>query len=310
MAFEAKTVPAYARKLPLALTTEAAELSQVLPHLALEAKHVAAQLNLGIHGRRRAGPGEEFWEFRPFTLGEPASRVDWRRSARDDTLYVREREWESASVHWLWVDMSASMNFASSLAHRPKRDRALILALALSDILVHAGERVGLLGRTAPIASRAIISRLAEALMRNTDTLSALPEDIPAKRQDHIVLIGDFIMPPAEFAAKLAKIAQRGVRGTVLLIRDPVEETFPFQGEFEFEGLEGEANWRVGDAQDIAARYRERIVNVTIELRRIALSHGFGFVKHLTNEASAQTLLALAGLLSGQARPLPEGRAQ
>ena len=43
----------------------------------------------GLHGRRRAGPGESFWQFRPFVTGEAAARIDWRRSARDDRLYVR-----------------------------------------------------------------------------------------------------------------------------------------------------------------------------------------------------------------------------
>ena len=95
MADTIRTLPAYQAKLPKALTGEAARLSEVLPHLVVEARNVATQLQLGIHGRRRPGPGEEFWEFRPFSAGESVSRIDWRRSARDDRLYVREREWQS-----------------------------------------------------------------------------------------------------------------------------------------------------------------------------------------------------------------------
>ena len=163
---EARIIPAHRGKLPPALTRDAARLSEILPHLVVEARNVAAQLQLGIHGRRRPGPGEEFWEFRPFVAGESTNRIDWRRSARDDRLYVREREWESASMHWIWMDLSASMHFSSRLAERPKRDRAILIGLALADILVHAGERVGLPGRTAPLASRNIIMRLAEALVR------------------------------------------------------------------------------------------------------------------------------------------------
>ena len=105
---------------------------------------VAATLAHGLHGRRRAGPGESFWQFRPFVAGEAASRIDWRRSARDDRLYVREREWEAAHTVWLWIDRSASMGFGSTLAQAPKVERALVLALALGDTFVEAGERVGL----------------------------------------------------------------------------------------------------------------------------------------------------------------------
>ena len=142
MAEEAFAVPAYRTKLPPSLSAEAARLSEVLPHLVVEARHVAAQLQLGIHGRRRPGPGEEFWEFRPFIAGESAQRVDWRRSARDDKLFVREREWESASAHWLWLDLSPSMHFASKIAVRPKRDRA---SFTLANVWGLSGARLRLL---------------------------------------------------------------------------------------------------------------------------------------------------------------------
>lgn len=308
---EARAVPAFGARLPLALTSEAARLSEVLPHLVVEARNVAAQMQLGIHGRRRAGPGEEFWEFRPFVAGESTSRIDWRRSARDDRLYVREREWESASAHWLWLDFSASMHFASRLAERPKRDRAVLIGLALADLLVHAGERVGLPGLTAPMASRNIIMRLAEAMLRqnpakaNPMAAAALPDFLPVRRQDHLVLIGDFIMPTAEFAEKIARIAHRGVHGTIVLIRDPAEEEFPFSGELEFEGLESGETWRVGEALEVAARYRDRIAAINEELRRIALRHGFAFVKHLTHRPAVETLLTLAALIGGQAPQAP-----
>ena len=136
-----------ARRSPGRHETDAAlTLAQRLPRLVLEARRVAATLSHGIHGRRRAGVGETFWQFRPFVTGEAAQRVDWRRSARDDRLYVREREWEAAQNVWLWIDRSASMGYVSSLAQAPKIERALVLGMALADTFVNAGERVGLLG--------------------------------------------------------------------------------------------------------------------------------------------------------------------
>src|SRR5262249_53851483 len=86
-----------------------------MPRLHLAARRVAATVIHGLHGRRRAGSGENFWQYRRFISGEPASRVDWRRSARDDHLYVREREWEAAHTVWVWPDRSPSMIFASPL---------------------------------------------------------------------------------------------------------------------------------------------------------------------------------------------------
>lgn len=310
---DARAVPAFARHLPNALTSEAARLADVLPHLVVEARHVAAQLQLGIHGRRRPGPGEEFWEFRPFVPGEATHRIDWRRSARDDRLYVREREWESASAHWIWVDFSASMHFVSRLAERPKRDRAVLIALALADLLVHAGERVGIPGRTGAMASRNIITRLAEALLPRsgpgggTDPMlaAAMPEGVRLRRHDHLILIGDFIMPVERFAERVSALAASGIRSTIVLVRDPAEEEFPFSGELEFEGMETAETWRIGDAGEVASRYRARIAAINEELRRIAIRHGFGFVRHLTHRPAAETLLQLAAILGGHP-PAPQ----
>ncbi|MCA0406701.1 MAG: DUF58 domain-containing protein [Proteobacteria bacterium] len=285
-----------------ALLSEAAQLSEVLAHLSLEARQVASQVALGIHGRRRAGTGEEFWEFRPFRDGESAARIDWRRSARDDRLYVREREWESASTHWLSLDLSPSMRFRSKVAKAAKLHRGAVLTLALGDVLVHAGERVGLAGQTPPLASRAIILRLADALLRQEKqgATTAFPDTRLMRERDHLILISDFIAPLEELAENIARIAHRGLKATLVLLRDPAEETFPFTGEVEFESLESDARWRVGEARDMAQRYRERIVAHGEGLRDLALRHGFGFIRHITDQSPANALLALAARLSGQ----------
>src|ERR1700753_4083385 len=95
-------------------------LAAQMPRLVMEARRVAATVIHGLHGRRRAGSGENFWQYRRFVSGEAPSRVDWRRSARDDHLYVREQEWEAAHTVWIWPDRSPSMAFVSNLAEATK----------------------------------------------------------------------------------------------------------------------------------------------------------------------------------------------
>ena len=137
----------------------ALNLSRRLPSLVAAAREIAASAMHGVHGRRRAGVGETFWQFRPFAAGEAAQRIDWRRSARDERLFVREREWEAAHTVWLWMDMSPSMQFQSSLARQAKLDRALVLGLASADLLVRGGERVGLMRATRALAARCACKR-------------------------------------------------------------------------------------------------------------------------------------------------------
>src|SRR5437764_14869783 len=150
-------------------------LAATTPRLILEARRVAATVIHGLHGRRRAGSGENFWQYRRFVWGEPASRVDWRRSARDDHLYVREQEWEAAHTVWIWPDRSRSMYFASPLVRDSKLFRTLVLTLALAEVLVEGGERVGIPGLTRPTGSRSIIERIAQAVSADRSERNSLP---------------------------------------------------------------------------------------------------------------------------------------
>src|SRR5436309_13593046 len=146
---------------------EARSLAQTMPRLILESRRIAATVIHGLHGRRRAGPGENFWQYRRFLSGEPARRVDWRRSARDEHLYVREQEWEAAHTVWIWPDRSPSMIFRSPLAKETKLDRALVMALALAEVLVEGGERVGVPGLTRPSGARNVVEKIAQAMIHD-----------------------------------------------------------------------------------------------------------------------------------------------
>src|SRR5581483_8802748 len=171
---------------------EGQTLAAAMPRLILEARRVAATVIHGLHGRRRAGPGENFWQYRRFVSGEPASRVDWRRSARDDHLYVREQEWEAAHTVWIWPDRSPSMVFVSSLAQETKLYRTLVIALALAEILVEGGERVGIPGLMRPTGSRNVIDRMAQAIMHDRTERGSLPPSFSPAPLAEVVLLSDF----------------------------------------------------------------------------------------------------------------------
>jgi len=279
----------------------ATALSDRMPRLVLEARRVSSLLAHGLHGRRRAGPGESFWQFRPFVTGEAAARVDWRRSARDDRLYVREREWEAAHNIWLWIDRSASMGFSSDLASAPKVERALVLGLALADAFVEGGERVGLLGLTRATASRGIVERLTQALVADR---AGLAQDLPPRaspaRFDEVVLIGDFLTEPDRIAASVQSLAGRGSRGHILMIVDPIEETFPFTGQAVLHDLEGSLSLDIGDADAWGARYRARIGEHRAALASIARGQGWTLTIHRTDRPASEAALRLATLIAAR----------
>ena len=170
---------------------EGRTLAAALPRLILEARRVAATVIHGMHGRRRAGPGENFWQYRRFISGESAARVDWRRSARDDHLYVREQEWEAAHTVWIWPDRSPSMLFASPLVRDSKLYRTLVITLALAEVLVEGGERVGIPGLMRPTGSRNMVERIAQAIVHDRTERPSLPVNFAPSSLSEVVLLSD-----------------------------------------------------------------------------------------------------------------------
>ncbi len=281
----------------------ALELARRLPSLVVAAKDVAATVMHGVHGRRRAGVGETFWQFRPFVWGESTTRIDWRRSARDDRIYVREREWEAAHTVWIWMDRSPSMAYVSTLALQSKLDRALTLGMAAADLLVRGGERVGVPGLTRPMAARNIVDRLAQAMIQEARQPAHEPEELPPADplapRTQAVLIGDFLSDPHEITRTIHAMASRGALGHLVMICDPVEETFPFTGHTEFVDVDSDARLRVGEAQSFRADYVARLAAHRDAVRAACASRGWSFALHRTDRPASEALLGLRMRIEG-----------
>ena len=288
--------------LPASIRQDATTLSARLPSLVIAARHVAQTVRHGVHGRRRAGSGETFWQFRPFLSGEPSSHVDWRRSAREERAFVREREWEAAHTVWIWFERSASMRFGSSLAPVTKIDRAAVLALAFADLSVRGGERAGLLGLTRPLATHGVIERFAEAIATDERLHGAaeasLPPALPAASRSMVLLIGDFLSEPDEVERAIRAVSAEGAIGELVMIADPIEETYPFSGATEFLHPAGAARLVSLRAQNLRDPYLARLAAHREALRSICASLAWGMRVHRTDASAAEILLALRMRLS------------
>lgn len=276
-------------------------VASALPPLLIAAERVAAAVAQGTHGRRRTGQGETFWQFRPYEPGEPANRVDWRESAKSDRLYVRETEWEAAQSVFLWRDSSASMDYASKPDWPTKRARADLLILALAALLVRGGERVTLLGSgLAPGHGRSMLDRLALLLERGGGkTGGDLPGFEPLPRHGHMVLMGDFLGPLDAIHERVLRFADAGLKGHVLQILDPAEESLPFAGRVRFEGLEKESPLLIGRVETIRAAYIEKLARHRAGLAQLARLAGWSFGVHRTDQSPQLALLGLYRALAG-----------
>jgi uncharacterized protein (DUF58 family) len=275
------------------LRTRAEGLAAVLPPLLADAEHLASTVMLGAHGRRRSGVGDEFWQYRPLSTGDEARTIDWRRSARSDTHFVREREWQGAQSVVLWVDGSRSMAFTGDANRQTKADRARLLALATSVLLVRAGERVGLSNMGQPPRSGQVqLVRLAEALTGDLgDDDYGVPQTPGLPQHARALFLSDFMGDMAGVEAALAKAADRGVRGTLLQILDPVEETFPFDGRTIFESMGGTLSHETLKAGELKARYLDRLAERKDRLEHLARVSGWLYDCHHTGDSAQAALL-------------------
>lgn len=285
------------------LQQRAEHLASRLPPLLVAAERVAMTVAQGVHGRRRVGTGETFWQFRRYQPTDGADQIDWRQTAKTEHVYVRENEWEASESVWLWRDRSQSMRWHSSPRLPEKAERADLLTLALMALLVRGGELVALLGEgVRPGSGRATLNRLAAVMSQPPKEGDAaargLPPDMPLPRYAQVVLMSDFLSPLEEIAATVRRIAARGLKGYLMQVLDPAEETLPFTGRTRFEGLEAEGEMLVPRVEAVRGDYESLLSAHIAGLRDITRQVGWTFLGHRTDRAPEGALLALFQAMS------------
>ncbi len=291
------------------LRHRAEESAAALPPLLVAAERIAATVAQGVHGRRRIGQGETFWQFRQYQPGDAATRIDWRESGKSQRLYVRETEWEAAQSVWLWRAASASMEYSSAAYVAggdwpSKRERAELILVALASLLVRGGERFSLLGTgMAPMSGRVALSRLVDLVERDGAPPGlGLPAVEPLPRAGQLVLIGDFLGPLDATNRMVAGFAAAGVSGHILQIADPAEEDLPFDGRVRFEGVEEADALLVSRVETIRDAYAGRFREHRAALQAMARAVGWSFSAHRTDRPPSLALLALHAALAPDRR--------
>lgn len=277
----------------------AEELASLVPPLMVAAERVASTVAQGVHGRRRVGTGEAFWQFRQYQPGDSLSRIDWRQTGKRDRVFIRETEWEAAQSVWVWRDTSSSMRYRSGADLPEKAGRADLLALALMALLMRGGERVGLLGSNLPAASgRTGLSRFADAMVRDSTDEAGLPPAAPLPRHADVVLFGDFLSPLPEIDRTVRAIAAQGIKGHIMQVLDPAEEDLPFSGRTRFEGLEADGEALIPRVESVRADYQSLLAAHVRGIGDIARAVGWGFLSHRTDRPAQAALLELFVALS------------
>ena len=284
------------------LRSEALALGHALPALLAEAQHLAAALAFGAHGRKRAGAGDEFWQYRPAQAGDSAAAIDWRRSARGDVPYLREREWQALNTVGIWADSAQSMRFASADTLPQKAYRAAVLGLSLALLLLRGGERVGLIGGAPAKTGRAHLPSLAAELLAQPNAQDYGQAGLDGLGAQHLLYLSDFMGPLATLEGAMMRAADRGARGALLHILDPVEESFPFSGRVIFQSIGGSLSHETTSAADLRQRYLERLAARKDALTALCRRLGWDYHLHHTDQPATYALIWAHGAISGTLR--------
>jgi len=286
---------------PLTLRSGAETIAAPFPALLADAEHLAATVLVGDHGRRRAGVGDAFWQYRPAQTHDELRAIDWRRSARSDAQFVQDKEWQIAQSVLLWVDQSASMSFSSTKDGITKAMRARTLGLATAILLLRGGERVGLTGnQLPPRRGNAQITQLATLLSQDhtADYGAPVADGMPAHAR--ALFVSDFMGDLSGIETALAKAATRNVRGALVQILDPAEEAFPFDGRTIFESMSGTLRHETLKARDLKSRYLDRLAARKDHLATLAQHNGWQFHTHHTHTSATAALLWIYTALERQ----------
>lgn len=131
----------------------------------------------GVRALRRKGEGQAFAGLREYAVGDDPRHLDWKATARRNTLITREYSIEQSQVVITLVDAGRGMTQLAG--EYPRFEHALSSALVLTDVAVAAGDRVGTLvfddevrAFVAPRRGRGALGAVRNALIPVTATMT------------------------------------------------------------------------------------------------------------------------------------------
>ena len=262
------------------LRADAEQLAAALPAVSARTR-AASTVHIGSAGRRKSGAGEHFWQYRGYGDEDDAKRIDWRRSARGERLFVRETELETARTFLIWCDPSPGFHWRSDKSLPRKADDGAAILLALGILMAQTGEKVGVLGGRPPSFGKRMADRLAEDLTHQSpdETFPSSPTH-PAT----LLLASDFYEPIDVWEDRLARLAGTVREGVLLRVIDPMEVKFPFSGRVRLKHPGGALEQLLSRAERLHDAYVERFEEHQQQLSDLAHKIGWRIVTHVTSD--------------------------
>lgn len=255
---------------------EAKQYSDEIETLLLEARRLNRSLKMGEHGRRTAGAGSDFWQFRKFENGLDSPRlINWKQSAKSDGLFVRETEWSAPQTLSIVVDRTVD-NFID----HPKSKAYLnaLIALTLGYAYSDVSEKVRIdCGEFLHMERPRDHVEIANALLRPAASNWRLPATNDIPQNSKALLLSSFFNDRGQLREFLAQVTERGITGCLVQVVTNDELTFPFSGRVKFENAAGASVFQSNQARGLKTEYLKKLADNQHQLNLLALSCGWTF---------------------------------
>jgi len=199
-----------------------------LQEFAKSVELTATRFLEGMHHSARGGEGVEFHSYQAYTEGEDARRIDWRRWAQSDRLFVRKFE-KTEKLGWsILIDRSPSLAFSD------KASQAKLFAGVLCYLAKLWGDAWTLLPNSQQDIQEAYRSLQSGEVGLEPGEF----ESVPGNSKNHLVVVSDFFFE-VEDLSKCFDV-WKGEFDSISLMQLLASEeiSFPYDEVTEFEDLE------------------------------------------------------------------------
>lgn len=235
----------------------------------------------GYSKEKKKGIGEEFWEFRNYTVGDPVRNIDWKKTVKSNDIIIKLKELETSKKVWIWMNKNLSMNYRYSSENETKMERASIIGIILIDILVRAGENVGIIGSKIGMKNgKENFFHIVRALLECPQST----KDKRIKKGDVIILISDFLESPQKSISKITKISDNICQGLLIQILDDSELNFPFFGRNQFYDPLSGLHKLFNKSELIRKIYIKRIEDHNKKLELLCSKFGWKVIRNSNSE--------------------------
>ena len=265
------------------------EVIRQISRLDLRAQFIVKGFLQGLHASPFHGFSVEFSEHRKYTQGDDPKDIDWLAYAKTDRYYVKKFEAETNITGYLAMDLSRSMGYTHS-QELTKFDYAICLAAALTYLMVHQQDPVGLVAFTdkikhslPPKSKRTQIGVLLSLLAKlkpegETDVAASLVQLAAMLKHASLVMVfSDLLADEPPIVDALRRLRHGGHDVILFHVLDQAEVEFPFRGLVDFE--EPESGQRLElDADGFRADYLQEVAALRERYREECCKSGIDYV--------------------------------